>query len=141
MPEGRVKRCVARPSRAVGSCGSICASRIVLKLPLGGGPRVCFGDISEVCLDAGDREGGCVDLIELVAGIVAREGSNAGSDETHLERLGVVDHCGVTIGGSVDSIGAVGEVVVVDHKLVFVCMTEENSWERLSVSEFMTDCA
>lgn len=129
MPKGCIERRVTWPGRSIGSCRTICTSRIVLKLPLRGSPRVCLGYIGKVCLNTGDGEGGCIDLVQLIAGVIACERGDARSNETHCKGLGVVDHCGVAISGSVDCVSTVGEVVVEDLKLVFVRMAEENTCE------------
>ena len=91
-PEGGVERRCSRPC----AVHVICRAGIVFELPDGASPGKRFRDVSEVCLDARDLKGFSIDLIQLVASVVASQGGNGRADEPHGQWFGDVDVVGIT---------------------------------------------
>jgi hypothetical protein len=72
IPKGSVQGAGSRPSAGGNLNGrSIDGASVVFELPDGARPGEGFRDVGDVRLDAGDGEGFGVDLVELVAGIIA----------------------------------------------------------------------
>lgn len=116
MPERGVQRRGHRPRRAESAFDArpIGLSCVIFELPDRLGPCVGLGDIRKVGLNAGDRKGGRVHLVELVPGVVSRERGNRRTDKPDLEGFGIVDHGRVTVGLAILGIGGVGKIVVKD---------------------------
>lgn len=78
-PEGCVERGSFRPCAVY----IIRGAGVIFEFPNWTSPCERFGDISEVRLDTHDLEGFSINLIELVASIVAGQRSDGGANEPH----------------------------------------------------------
>ena len=74
----------------------VCGAGIVFKFPDRCFPRKRLGDVGEVSLDTSDTVSLVVYFVNLVAGVVACQWRNGGTDVAHLEGFGEVDVSCVT---------------------------------------------
>ena len=122
------KRGIQWRARGPGAIDIIRGPGVILELPDRRMPVQRVGHIRKVRLDPRHREGLGVDLIELVAGVVAGEGCDGRADQADLQWLAIVDESRVPQAGAVlAGHGRVGEVVVEDLELVFVRVPEKDA--------------